>query len=314
MSIFSRVSLGLLLGSSLACNQGEIKGDPNPQPPAPDAARPMVDTRTRVPGELLGSQRGGTLSGVVTLPAGVAPPDGAVLFVFARTPGVEAGPPVAVTRPDTKRWPVSFELGPESVMIPGTPFTGPFTVVARLDADGNAMTRGPGDWEGRSGAPVKPGERVEIALGTPGATPAAGEPVAAVPVAPPVEAAPAGESTANKAAAGGAITGQIRLAEGAQAPAGGVIFVMAKRPGGAGGPPLAVLRLPATTFPVAFELGQGQMMMPGTSLDGPVEVSARLDSDGDASSRSPTDLVGAAAGTPAMGASGVEIVLGPASR
>jgi hypothetical protein len=42
-------------------------------------------------------------------------------------------------------------------MMEGVPFTGPFTLTARVDADQNAATRNPGDLQGQSRERVPPG-------------------------------------------------------------------------------------------------------------------------------------------------------------
>lgn len=74
-----------------------------------------------------------------------ARPGGGVLFVIARPQGATAGPPLAVLRIPSPEFPLAFSIGPENVMIPSMQFAGPISLSARLDADGNAMTRGPGD-------------------------------------------------------------------------------------------------------------------------------------------------------------------------
>jgi hypothetical protein len=68
---------------------------------------------------------------------------------------------------------------------------------------------------------------------------------------------------------------------------GAVLFVFARAAGAAGGPPVAVKRLPPT-FPAAFELTEADSMM-GQPFPDPLLIEARLDSDGDPTTRSPTD-------------------------
>ncbi len=75
----------------------------------------------------------------------MARPDGGVLFVIARPQGMTAGPPLAVLRIPSPEFPLDFSIGPENVMIPTMQFAGEISLSARLDADGNAMTRGAGD-------------------------------------------------------------------------------------------------------------------------------------------------------------------------
>lgn len=87
-----------------------------------------------------------------------------ILFIVARRGG--AGPPVAVKRIESPVFPLEFELGPDDRMIQAMPFTGPLLLTARLDGDGNATTRSPGDLQGAAASPVDPGaEGVEIVLG-----------------------------------------------------------------------------------------------------------------------------------------------------
>lgn len=88
---------------------------------------------------------------------------------------------------------------------------------------------------------------------------------------------------------------------------GGVLFVIARA--GAAGPPLAVQRVPSPSFPLRFSIGPENRMIRTMPFAGELRLTARLDADGDATSRGPGDLQGEAAGTHAPGASGVEIVL-----
>jgi hypothetical protein len=91
-------------------------------------------------------------------------PAGAILFVIARRGA--GGPPLAVKRIESPRFPVRFEIGPGDRMIQTMPFVGPMQLTARLDGDGNATTRTAGDLQGAAQAPVDPGaENVEIVLG-----------------------------------------------------------------------------------------------------------------------------------------------------
>ncbi len=114
------------------------------------------------------------------------------------------------------------------------------------------------------------------------------------------------------ASAGPPLVGVVSLAPGAQPPAGAVLFVIARREGSAG-PPLAVVRAQDPTFPYAFELSQRSVMMPNTVFSGPMRLTARLDSDGNAITREAGDLEAALAGAVVPGASDVELVLSVAS-
>ncbi len=114
------------------------------------------------------------------------------------------------------------------------------------------------------------------------------------------------------AAAGRSIAGTVRLAPGRTAEAGerSTLFIVARSPGAGPGAPLAVKRIVRPSFPVSFTLGPGDVMIPGTAFDGPVDLSARLDRDGDPLTREPGDPAGVYPGNPAApGARNVAIVL-----
>jgi hypothetical protein len=119
---------------------------------------------------------------------------------------------------------------------------------------------------------------------------------------------PSAARTASEAVSA-SVRGVLRVADGASAQAGAVLFVIA-RPA-AGGPPLAVKRLPAGPFPLAFEIGPGDVMVAGQPFSGPIQLSARVDADGDPLTRAPTDLVAQAPGPLAPGARDIELVLHP---
>ena len=101
---------------------------------------------------------GAPLRGTVSLAPGLEErvPAGAVLFLIARHD--ETGPPLAVKRVVGARLPLEFSIGPEDRMIQQMPFEGPLRLSARLDADGNAMTRQPGDLQGAAEGTHRPGD------------------------------------------------------------------------------------------------------------------------------------------------------------
>lgn len=107
-------------------------------------------------------------------------------------------------------------------------------------------------------------------------------------------------------ASGESIRGSVRLASGLATPGVGVLFVIARAPGG--GPPLAVKRF-AATLPVDFEIGPGDVMIQGRPFVAPIHLSARLDRDGDPLTRDADDLVAATVGPLATGATGVVLEL-----
>jgi cytochrome c-type biogenesis protein CcmH len=90
-------------------------------------------------------------------------PSAATLFVIARHGA--GGPPLAVKRIASPEFPLEFEIGPDDRMMQQMPFVGPIALTARLDSDGNAMSRSPGDLQGAAAAPSEPGARgVSITL------------------------------------------------------------------------------------------------------------------------------------------------------
>jgi hypothetical protein len=128
----------------------EQEGPPSLPPPPGRAAPPLA-------AELAAGEAAAPIRGTVRLAEELAGsvPEGAVLFLIARRDGV--GPPVAVERVAAPRFPFEFSLGPEDRMIQTLPFAGELRLSARLDADGNALSRQPGDLEGRAADVAAPG-------------------------------------------------------------------------------------------------------------------------------------------------------------
>jgi len=80
-------------------------------------------------------------------------PAGAVPFLIAREPGMDRGPPIAVRRLVADRFPMRFELSARDSMA-GEALFGNLRIEARIDTDGNAMTRD-------AGAPQAVAEKVK---------------------------------------------------------------------------------------------------------------------------------------------------------
>lgn len=99
---------------------------------------------------------------------------------------------------------------------------------------------------------------------------------------PPVDGAP---NAAAPAAGGPSVKVTLSLDPSAKSRTG-VVFVVARNAGG--GPPVAVKRLDVSQLPLTFDFGQADSML-GQPLPPSFRLEARLDSDGDAMSRSPND-------------------------
>ncbi|MFO0727223.1 MAG: zinc ribbon domain-containing protein [Myxococcota bacterium] len=132
-------------------------------PVVPAAASP---TAAPASPEGAGGTPGSPVAGTIRLAPGLEPIKGALFIVFRAQGSPDKGPPIAVMKIDSPSLPAPFEVGPANVMLEGMPFSGPFDVYARIDADGNAMTREAGDLEmsaPKSG--VLPGQRgVEVVI------------------------------------------------------------------------------------------------------------------------------------------------------
>lgn len=110
---------------------------------------------------------------------------------------------------------------------------------------------------------------------------------------------------------GRSVSGVIDLDPAARAALrpGAIVFVMLRDSGFGAGPPLAARRLPASSFPLAFEIGQADAMAGGHVPDD-VLVEARLDSDGDPLTRPPSDPYGREDHVK-IGTRGLHLVLSP---
>jgi len=133
-----------------------VEGAPLEMPPAPPGMRGAP---------ALAAEGGEPIRGTLRIASELqaAQPAGAVLFLIARSEA--AGPPLAVKRIEAPRFPLDFELGPDDRMLKSMPFAGPLRLTARLDADGNATSRTPGDLQGVVKTAVLPGASgVELVL------------------------------------------------------------------------------------------------------------------------------------------------------
>ena len=87
---------------------------------------------------------------------------GALVFVTVRPAGVTQGPPVAVKRLPAASFPLEFQIDASDSMM-GQPLPEHARIEARVDADGDPLTRGPGDPSARLDD-VTAGTRLRLVL------------------------------------------------------------------------------------------------------------------------------------------------------
>ena len=119
--------------------------------------------------------------------------------------------------------------------------------------------------------------------------------------------APVPAAMASTRGAGAAIRGTLRLDDEEELRPGGVLFLIART--SETGPPLAVQRLPVGPFPMDFEIGSRDVMIPGLAFAGKIRLTARVDADGDPLTTDARELSGRLMTAVEPGASGVQLVL-----
>jgi cytochrome c-type biogenesis protein CcmH/NrfG len=88
------------------------------------------------------------------------------------------------------------------------------------------------------------------------------------------------------------------------------LFIIARPFDAAKGPPLAVKKIDRPAFPLTYSLGPENVMMQGAPFTGKVTITARLDKDGNPTTRQSGDVAGDYKGNPAVvGAKNIDIVL-----
>lgn len=153
--------------------------------PAPAPAPAPVPSAELVPPP---PDPGQSISGTITLPAArkrdVAV--GNTIFLIARRAGSAPGQGLmlAVQRLAAGEFPMRFTLSGRDAMIPGTPFHGTVSITARVDKDGDGLTRKKGDVFGQANdikvgtqdltIPLDTLQTEDVTLG--GSPPAAGMP------------------------------------------------------------------------------------------------------------------------------------------
>jgi hypothetical protein len=119
---------------------------PSPAPPTADVATP--DAASGEPIE-------GTITVAPELKGKASAGD--TLFIIARKG--TSGPPLAAKKLSVSHFPLKYTLGPENVMMQGMPWEGELQIIVRVDKDGNATTKSPGDIMGTSKQLVKVGSK-----------------------------------------------------------------------------------------------------------------------------------------------------------
>ena len=118
---------------------------------------------------------------------------------------------------------------------------------------------------------------------------------------------------ARKPPATAQLRGSIQFAANTPSPPRGVLFIMVRRTEGAAGPPVAALRLDPRGIPGTFTVTDRDMMM-GGEWPSQVWIEARLDSDGDPSTKEANDLHTERLGPFSAGAEGIQLVLESSSN
>ena len=87
------------------------------------------------------------------------------------------------------------------------------------------------------------------------------------------------------------------------------LFIIARPAGAGGGPPLAVKKIDQPVFPLSYVIGAENVMMQGTPFTGKINLSVRLDKDGNPTTRTPGDLIGNYQEPVEVGSNNVDIVI-----
>jgi hypothetical protein len=130
----------------------------------------------------------------------------------------------------------------------------------------------------------------------PAAAPPPPPPPPLPPPPPPPPPPPAAEGAAPAAKEGGTISGKIELAAAvAKKKPDGTLFLVARRMSdtpGVRGTLVAVKKLPATSFPLPFELSAADAPFQPDAFAGDLTLTARIDQDGDPMSHQKGDVIG----------------------
>ena len=87
------------------------------------------------------------------------------------------------------------------------------------------------------------------------------------------------------------------------------LFIIARPAGVEAGPPLAVKKIDQPVFPLSYVIGAENVMMQGTPFTGKINLTVRLDNDGNPTTRTPGDLMGHYREPVEVGAKNIDIVI-----
>jgi cytochrome c-type biogenesis protein CcmH len=122
-----------------------------------------------------------------------------------------------------------------------------------------------------------------------------------------------GQTTAGSSAATSSaqISGRISLDPKLQAnlDPNAALFIIARPAGVAAGPPLAVKKIDKPVFPLSYSLSQENVMMQGTPFTGKINLTVRLDKDGNPTTRGAGDLIGERKNPVEVGTKNVDVVI-----
>jgi hypothetical protein len=156
---------------------GDTGGLPAGHPPIGGGAGGSMGGAAAPSGAFAGSTPGGefnpktVLEGVIKLDGKVKDKvaTGDTVFVVARKYEEGAtgpGTPLAVRKLTVDKFPLKFSMDSRDAMFAGTQLAGKVVVTVRVDKDGDAMTKNPGDVTGQS-KPVEPPKKdVVVSLDT----------------------------------------------------------------------------------------------------------------------------------------------------
>jgi hypothetical protein len=161
----SKLLCALIAGAAAVGCKEKPSSTSAPAQPTPAASQPSAAAPAPAPATASSQPAqpaAAAFSGEITVSARAgkdAQKETDVLFLMAReSAGGKPGRLLATQRHVKVTFPFHFEMSSKDVMVPGSPFSGPFIVNARLDRDGDPMTKGPDDLYAEIPGEVKGGE------------------------------------------------------------------------------------------------------------------------------------------------------------